>query len=82
MKKLILLCCLFSAGCGCPQPTTPEQKQAEMNKIWTKHLPAGATDITDVGNNWVTFRWKGKKYLYQLAGTHGGHSALVELKEE
>jgi hypothetical protein len=81
MKKLLLIACLLLAGC-CGQ-NGPEQKQTAVNARWSRNLPPGATEITELGNDWVTFRWNHKKYLFYLTGTHGGgRSAIVELREE
>lgn len=66
--------------------TSPSpEKQAEINKKavldrWATLLPPGSEEINPIGNGWVTFRFNGRKYLYQHAGTHCGHSAMVEIK--
>jgi len=84
MKKLLIVCLLLT-GC-CSQHLTPEEKQARQqaawNSKWSPELPPGATEITDIGNDWVTFRWNNRKYLYQWRGSHGGHTVMVELREE
>lgn len=32
---------------------------------WKKKLPDGATSVAEKGNEWVTFEWEGKKFLYR-----------------
>ena len=61
MKALVLAACLLLVACGpTPEPTTLDE------------LPLGATDLTDVGNGWYTFRYGKKCYAYQTLTGYGG----------
>lgn len=43
-------------------------------------LPKDATEIQSEGNDWWTFKWKGKKFLYHHEWG-GNREAITELSE-
>ncbi len=76
MRNFILALLLVgAAGCG---PGTTPQAQADKNKAQiVKLLPPNHTDLTDLGNEWYTFRLDvgGKKRLFLTrwwASNNGG----------
>jgi hypothetical protein len=44
---------------------------AKVDK-WKKKLPDGATNVVEKGNEWVTFEWDEKKFLYR-----GGYDPVL-----
>lgn len=51
---LIVICVILFAGCEQASPGNPDPNG---------RYPVGATDITDQGNDWVTFKWEGQCFL-------------------
>lgn len=49
---MVLIVIVACAGVGCNTPV----------EYASKRLPAGATNITDLGNQWVGFEFEGHKY--------------------
>jgi len=63
---LLLLIVLLLPGC-----------EGQMSSDFTS-LPTGATEITDIGNGWVTFKHNGKKFMYHKSyAPHKGYEAIT-----
>lgn len=76
MKRILILVILISAGCNQAQLDEVNIGESFTNKrisnpntdtytnsIHSKQLPIEATDITYIGRNWVTFKFKGTCFL-------------------
>ncbi len=65
---IAVVLCAGLTGCNFDEPITAAQAPP--------HLPTGATEITDKGNGWVTFRLDGRLFLYHRK-TEGAGSSTV-----
>lgn len=75
MKRLIaaIILATIMAGCSSEEYSNKlQQKQHdESTKFITNHLPAGATNITDIDNGWYIFVLDDNKFMIRVNSTHG-----------
>lgn len=59
-------------GCG---PSTPQEHENKALRL----LPSGAKIVENLGNKWVVFEIKGKKFIYRgrAIGAYGGTEVLA-----
>lgn len=61
IKVLLIISVLVSVGCS---------RQVDV-------LPAGATNIRDIGNGWVYFDLDGRTFLFFRTNWDGGKGAMI-----
>lgn len=61
-----------------------EARSAATHKHINGHwMPTEATDITDVGNGWQEFTYKGERFLfYRHSGIETGYACIVKLESK
>ena len=55
--------------------------EAASTRTSTRLLPSGATRVRDVGNDWRTFWWEGRKFLYRRSLQTDVPVVMVELSD-
>jgi len=72
MKKIILIVATLFIFCLC------SCKIADSSN--DNCLPSGSTNITDLGNDWSTFEYNGKKFLYHAPNSANGYEAITQIQ--
>lgn len=75
MKCLVILALFIF--CGCEQvPESYNQKEIRLQQYVLSHLPNGAKNINDIGNDWYTFELEinGKNQSFLFRRTGSGNS--------
>ena len=78
---IVVVGLLIVAGTWAVAGIIESQENSSREHIITGDaLPTNATGITDVGNGWHEFNYKGKRYLYHSSEVgYGAQECIVEI---
>ena len=74
MKRYLIIFITILFLCGCFETSVSEKQSS---------LPVGASEITILGNGWVTFRLNGNLFLYHKQSVgYSGYESITQITEK